>query len=522
MNEKKQGSDTLYALLYDGYTGCEVGGDGFLPDYLPDIRRVLRTETEVHITGKYKNGDRLTLEGTASIDLLYMAEDGCVYCMPGEYPFETSVTVTGLDEDTVLTAHITTDTASCRLSGPRRFTLKNKLKCHVRAVACRQTLPRTPDALSVCRKQETVSACRIRYAETGELRYSHDIQTPDTLLSEVLHTGVVPMVTDTHISDGHVICSGEFCISALCAAVDGAGNRQTVSLRSRLPFSETPASDGMLPRDCVCDPDISVHSVTAAVSEDGHTLCLDFCAQLSVLCAEHTEVSVTTDAFLPISQGPVMDAVLKKENPVSFLPEKTVYTTASSSIDTKYDPADGIRSVCDYTCRITADKGTVDGKRVQFRGDMTVSAIMETSEGRKVPLHASAPFTWETEVPMTEGKGIISSCRCVPVSCTLQLDPASHTLHCGADIAIHACFASLTPVTMVTDIGCKASDRPIPSYPMVLYYPGEGETVWDVAKHYRIPCDVLCETNHLAADTEEIPSSAHVLLIPMAEGKPSA
>ena len=65
-------------VLYDGCQEQPVDLDISLPDYCPDIQRILKCQVYPRITGRNIMGDRLELEGTYSVKVFYLdAERRC-------------------------------------------------------------------------------------------------------------------------------------------------------------------------------------------------------------------------------------------------------------------------------------------------------------------------------------------------------------------------------------------------------------------------------------------------------------
>ena len=56
-------AEYVNALLYNGINHTDVQGEFSLPDYLPDVRRILRVTADARVTGRYMNGEKLELEG---------------------------------------------------------------------------------------------------------------------------------------------------------------------------------------------------------------------------------------------------------------------------------------------------------------------------------------------------------------------------------------------------------------------------------------------------------------------------
>ena len=58
-----------------------------LPEYLPDIQRVLKCSLTAHISSVQKTGDRVTADGTGRLSVLYMSDTGKLQCLEQGVPF---------------------------------------------------------------------------------------------------------------------------------------------------------------------------------------------------------------------------------------------------------------------------------------------------------------------------------------------------------------------------------------------------------------------------------------------------
>lgn len=62
-------------IVFDECQEQPVDLDFGLPDYCPDIQRILKCQVYPRITMRNISGDRLEVEGTASVKLLYLDEE---------------------------------------------------------------------------------------------------------------------------------------------------------------------------------------------------------------------------------------------------------------------------------------------------------------------------------------------------------------------------------------------------------------------------------------------------------------
>ena len=63
-------------VLYDGSQEQPVDLDISLPDYCPDIQRILKCQVYPRITGRNIIGDRVELEGTYNVKVFYLDAGG--------------------------------------------------------------------------------------------------------------------------------------------------------------------------------------------------------------------------------------------------------------------------------------------------------------------------------------------------------------------------------------------------------------------------------------------------------------
>ncbi|MBE6658108.1 MAG: DUF3794 domain-containing protein [Ruminococcaceae bacterium] len=506
-------TQTVYTLLYSGAQHSEISGEFTFPDYLPDIRKVLRVTAVPHVTGKYMNGERLELEGEVSMTLLYVSEENTVCAFTAALPFSQSIAVSGLDETTIVTARMTADSPACRLIGPRKCVLRTRPTLHVRAVAAKEITPDTSalpasDAAQLCTHTEPLKAADLICISREEMRYAEDIAISDGAIVSILSCEVIPAVRECRASAGHVICKGEFELSALCT-VQTEGGTDFRSLCRRVPFSET-LEDSAITEDCRCEPDITVISVTPTVTEEGRNLGIDFCCEAAVICAVDTEVPVITDAFLP-----GCDIRILGDAHTVFRPIKTVNGAFSVSGTLKYDPKEPMQSVTD--CRLTPflDRWEVRDGRVVLDGTLEVSLICATDAGSYLPLTASVPLHWDTDATgLPDPANLLLHTDCRVTGNTARMDTGNASVICDAELAVSVSMAAkeLHTLPRALFVPTDSKTYTAPKEPLILCYPDAEESVWDIAKRYRIPPQTVREANRLDPTADTVSGTAPLII----------
>ena len=79
-------------MIYDGVQEQTVELDYILPDYYPDIFRLIRCQTIPVITSYSVNGDKLSYELRCDINILYCGEeDSVLRCVTQRQSFSRTV-----------------------------------------------------------------------------------------------------------------------------------------------------------------------------------------------------------------------------------------------------------------------------------------------------------------------------------------------------------------------------------------------------------------------------------------------
>ena len=104
-----------------------------LPDYVPEIRRVLCVSCGVVPESKYisegKENAEVEFSGSITYSLIYTDEEGRLNALPLNSTYEAKGQIASEPRGTIIDT--VADSATCRVNGPRRVTLKSRLKSRI-------------------------------------------------------------------------------------------------------------------------------------------------------------------------------------------------------------------------------------------------------------------------------------------------------------------------------------------------------------------------------------------------------
>ena len=105
----------------------ECGTEYALPDYLPDVRRVLTVRGKLMPGGQFMGGSTAEFAGVCQFCVLYADPDGKVASLTLPVDYRYTVNMGEVGEECKYYEDSRLENVSCRLMGPRKMQLK-KLK----------------------------------------------------------------------------------------------------------------------------------------------------------------------------------------------------------------------------------------------------------------------------------------------------------------------------------------------------------------------------------------------------------
>ncbi len=129
---------TINEVVYDGSAEQPLECDALLPDYCPDIVKILKCSVEAHIGAATVNGDRCTAEGMALAHVYYVAENGLLRHAEYKIPFAKSVELRGAPQDPVVTVVPQVDYVNCRAVNQRRIDIRGAVTLKIKVLDQKQ------------------------------------------------------------------------------------------------------------------------------------------------------------------------------------------------------------------------------------------------------------------------------------------------------------------------------------------------------------------------------------------------
>ena len=491
MNNDRIGAESLSVIKLDTSFGYESSCDFSLPDYMPEIGRLLGVTAVLLPEGKFLNGSVLELDGTLAYSALYIGDDGSLTAAPltTDYSADTALPA-GIGSTEGIVVDTELEGTTCRATGPRDLNIKSRLRFRVTCDDAMRDggLVTGADGGAVSDQaggvermcEDITSLVMARGGATSEA--SGTLSAPD---------GAKPLtcrgaldVTSASYDAGGVKVTGDVFLT--CIFEDGTEFR---SAKTALPFEVTVPIDTAAPFSGAAawgrvatvsvapsNDDPSVFDVTAEFDIDAEAFCT-------------TAASVTLDAY---STSHESENEYRECDIPELIASGSRKIEASGEVELKRGADDAV--LLDLSPGVCRASVTVSDGALVVLGDVKIRALIN-SGGEIYVQEAELPFRAELgDAP--EGvatQDLYSHTVCTVVDLSGRIAGGGLSLSCQMRLAYTVCRRRRERV--VTQV-MLSDEIPRDAAPCVrVYYPDRDESVWSVAKKYRADRGQLMKNN---------------------------
>lgn len=496
-----------------------VGTDLILPENVSDCEKILKTECQVKIEEYHSANGIITLGGTVHFNVLLLGEDGSIASVKSKEAFELKDVLDGADESTTIIIGESSCEPSCRLVNPRKINLSATPSIRVFAISEKSVIPSVKgaesidDEISLKRHKENVS-CFLPYSfyERG-IPVSHDVVLDGNYppMSEILFSGIKIIPTETKVQGSNLTVKS----TALFSCIYKSEERNVFSIEKPFVLEKTVDADNADAYEWFVSGAADDLSAEVAIDNYGEAklIELDFTYDLNMIGLKNITVDVVTDAYSTTHECKTTEVsskccIYKRTYPSSL--------SINASIERDAISSENVRAVMMGSVDIKDISSiySIEKKRLITDATAVISAVCENNiTAESDPRYSSVTFEYPFKCELDIGEINESVKYTVLISVTdVRFRCDQSKIYCDFENAIRAVTTSTAPCSYVTEIVLDKSEPILaPCSPLTLCYPAKDETLWDIAKHYKISSEEIILENNMSS--EDI-TGKRVLLIP--------
>ena len=476
-----------------------------LPDYLPDMRRVVEVRGKLMPNSQYLEGNRGECTGACVCSVLYCDPNGHInaFSLPLEYHYTPSVTAMDKEqikwyEDQRL------DHLTYRLMGPRKIQLKA-------TVVSRSTFWEAEEKEALKDEEgmeiftQPCTARRVYPFRGEEKRMTFTLPLSAGKDIQILLTNGEVFVREWAEEKSGDLAKGEVKLEAVCVGEDG------------IPFTVfgKAAFEEVLPEEAykilLCQGKLTALEANVNETEAGAEIAFDFGVALSGFGAENETHQVVADAFSTLYP---MTVSYEEETMEQQSASATRFFTLDGSIDREENTPLQVMTVASTSIVAAPLSFSLEGNRLTVSTNAHVHMLLSDSGGEDTPTLETKSFLYplKMEIAFTEAPPEDSRWEGV---CTLS--PAhgradQSKLYFEVDCSLTVWGVTKKTVRSVKDVTCH-SDEPYEKskHTVIAAYLKDGDTLWQLAKRYHTSPAQIAKQNGLPEEALENPDEAYTL-----------
>lgn len=503
-NMEKQGVNRM-EIVYEASAEQPVDCDVTLPDYCPDIMRILRCTITPGIATAGASGDRITAEGTAVVRVIYVSDSGRISCYEQIVPFSKSVNVSGLGEDVCVRAAASTQYCNCRAVNQRRADIHGciAISFTVTAIKKQEILCGVNGAgVQLKKKSIKVSDMICRLEKMFVLNEVKELDEDSPAVLRILHTRACARVSEVKAITNKILLKGEVWGKITYCTEEG----QVCCVEHTMPISQIIEAEGIdeNTNNCVHLDVCSFETVPKADSA-GEMKLMDITARVTAFvtaCCEK-ELETVCDAYSTEYEADCEKQMMSLE---------TLSGTFSDICLCRgtIEATEAVADITDVWCTGVTEKAFIVSGKVKISGSLSLCVLYQSADSQPCMAEKAIDYEYERDVSI---QGANARCEpwVYPGECVASA-AGSGKIEIKAEINISAEIYEVSEDRIISNITVDESKaRQSTAAALTIYYSEEGESVWNIARRYNTTVEAVMNENNLDSETV---GSRRMLLIP--------
>ena len=491
--------------LYENEAISEVNEEFSLPDYVPEVRRVLTVRAQPIPENKYLNDTSspicLELGGTVAYSVIYLDEEGSLCALPLSSTYETKAILNEIPSETEISTNI--ESVTPRVLAPRKLSIKSKLRSKI---LCSENLNIEPkitpkssaEELFLQRKYENVMCLSKKKIGLDNIRIN------DKLDSE---GGARPIWCDAYIDlnevkslKDSVLVRGEVTVKCL-SSKDGEYSviSKTMSLNEEIEAEGADTGD-MVRVFARC---VSL-ALSSAENSEANEVFFDLGCELNGEVLRNCEARVLCDAYS--TNSPSQESYKDVEY---YRVQRGGTSSFSLNEEIKSEELKN-REIITIFADPVYEKCEIKGQKASLLGKMSLGVILKPqdgeNQGEEITFESfELPLKYELDLGKAP-KGALARCEMTLGKINARIDNGRLIVNSEVDCAYS--IYEKSSVQALSTLLIKADEKiKRESSTVRVCFPAKGLSLWDVAKKYHVTKSHIAKQNSISENEEILPKS---------------
>ncbi len=491
---------------------AELNTDLSLPDYLPEVKRLLCVRAVAMPADRYVGVGNAELSGTVEYRMLYAGHDGAIYGTTHKEDYQLALpmdvnTEVDVSEGVVCDVEVVPEAVTGRVSAPRKLSLRSRLRADVRVLGMRRMeVDGVHTASTAMERLCGEMPCARVFAGKGESFTLADEVVFDANRQDlrVIATEGQVFVAEADAGSGCVNCRGEVYLK-LIYCYEGSEEPCSVQIR-KLPFSQSVPVEG-----CEVNCEACAHGVCSdlhATVEDGRANC-EVTVHLQARAMRNETLCYVKDVYST-------ELTSESRYVEQILPQAIRCANGNFSLNATLTPEEsGLRAggrVLDVALIPTVTGVECQRGRAILSGRCRCHLLLSDGE-ESYAQEAELPFRYE--IDGVEGCAEEYEAVVDPLSCRARAD--GDRIAVDAEMAVCLSVRGSASTRMLSEVRFGEAVERDSTAVYTVCYPTPADSLWSISKKYHRAVASVADQNSLpgaaAADSPDSLAGVSYLLV---------
>ncbi len=492
-------------VLSDNTVEESVEAELSLPEYMPEILRIIKSTADTKINSCRLVGERITVDGVCDLRMIYTAEDGGVYTFSASRPFTRHCENSDFAQCTDAIAVADTAYVNCRATGTKRAEIKAGITIKFTAYG-EERVSFISEAYEAgieqkihCTKGASLGCCSTKHFSMS------DTLTLNTPAAFLISARGVALCGEIRKISNKIMIKGE-AIVEVCY-VNANDKACTERARHTMPINQIIEYDKMEER-YMGDVCLTVSALDIIPKGDTQGVFTAFDISLGVSATakmwEERELCFVTDAYS------VDSALELKSVPIDIYDRVEDFSDGYVFEGDFSVSGEGAVSIVDCAGVTSNLKTAVENEDLVTSGTLTINAIIKDTTGSLSSVSKVFDFKYKHK---GDYQNLNIYCQphfsVVSADCMLK---DSRTIGVRCEMNVSAWVMSRETVECVVSLSKIEKTVKSKTNAITVYFPEENnESLWSIARRYNTTVKAIAAENNLEGETTE---SLKMIFIP--------
>ncbi len=493
---------TSSEIIFSDTNEQSIELDYILPDYYPEIFRILKCIAEPQIISYNIDNDKLTYEMSVCIRVLYCTENSCaVHTINQKLTYSKKIDIGKSCNNPEILILPQISFINSRAVNPRRIDIRGavSIAVNVTGLNCREVISDVIGGNIQLKKQSlSYPSNHLNVTKQFSVSDKFDVGLSKPEIIDIIRSNAIITSIDKKIIADKLIIKGEIQTNMLYTChIDNSDSIE--SMQFMIPFSQVLDFQGVDDRfECILNADIVSCEILPSADGNGNSRMAECIINVFIFCSAY---KMSTAEFV-VDEYSTNYTTISEKKDISV--ETSSYPISSICVlKNTINPLDNeIDCIYDAWCTLKncSSHSDTDGQCININGTNSCIVLAKNLEGNPVLLEKEENFTTSVSVENIT-KLSQAAVKVTPLSCSYMLS-SDNTIELKSELRVSGCVKNYETISCISDIIIN-EDSPINKnndYAIKIYYTSENEDLWEIAKKYGTSVSAIIEENEIEDD----------------------